>query len=166
MQLNAAWMRAALQQVVGQSDPRAAQQAVAKADPMAEQAVIGSTGALDQDQISGDTISQLVGVRIATPFFGTGFNFCVGEQKSWLVSRLLCFVSASCPEPIVQSQLPMTEASCEACSCDAYSMPGSRNRLLRTVWRLSVLPDQIDPLTCPLWCLQIGTSLVSPKWAL
>ena len=76
--------------MVGQSDPKAAQQAVAKADPTAEQAVIGSTGALDQDQISGDTISQLVGVRIATPFFGTGFNFCVGERASWLVSGPFC----------------------------------------------------------------------------
>ena len=55
------------QQVVGQSDPKAA-----------EQATVASTSPLDQDQVSGDTISQLVGVRIATPFFGTGFNFCVG----------------------------------------------------------------------------------------
>ena len=94
MQLKATWVHAASQQVVGQSDPKAAQQAVAKADPTAEQAVIGSTGALDQDQISGDTISQLVGVRIATPFFGTGFNFCVGERASQLVSRLPSFMSA------------------------------------------------------------------------
>ena len=49
------------------------------ADPKAaQQAVVGSTSPLDQDLVSGDEISQLVGVRIATPFFGTGFNFCVG----------------------------------------------------------------------------------------
>ena len=35
---------------------------------------------LDQNLVSGDYISQQVGVRIATPFFGTGFNFCVGEH--------------------------------------------------------------------------------------
>ena len=41
----------------------------------------------DQDQITGDPISQVVGVRIATPIFGTGFNFCIGEichPPSWL----------------------------------------------------------------------------------
>ncbi|BDA49049.1 hypothetical protein COCOBI_13-1590 [Coccomyxa sp. Obi] len=32
---------------------------------------------LDREVITGDFISQVVGVRIATPFFGTGFNFCI-----------------------------------------------------------------------------------------
>ncbi|CAL8462830.1 g2364 [Coccomyxa elongata] len=32
---------------------------------------------LDREVIKGDFISQVVGVRIATPFFGTGFNFCI-----------------------------------------------------------------------------------------
>ena len=59
------------QQTIGTSDPKAA-----------EQATVTSTGGLDQDQITGDTISQIVGVRIATPFFGTGFNFCVGMAHS------------------------------------------------------------------------------------
>ena len=35
---------------------------------------------LDQDLATGDFISQSVGVRIATPFFGTGFNFCIGAH--------------------------------------------------------------------------------------
>ena len=62
------------QQMIGTSDPKAA-----------EQATVTSTSGLDQDQITGDTISQIVGVRIATPFFGTGFNFCVGRAHcTWL----------------------------------------------------------------------------------
>ena len=56
------------QQTIGTSDPKAA-----------EQATVASTSGLDQESISGDTISQIVGVRISTPFFGTGFNFCVGR---------------------------------------------------------------------------------------
>ncbi|CAL5229043.1 g12292 [Coccomyxa viridis] len=59
------------QQTIGTSDPKAA-----------EQATVTSTSGLDQDQITGDTISQIVGVRIATPFFGTGFNFCVDRYFS------------------------------------------------------------------------------------
>lgn len=42
---------------------------------------------LDREIITGDFISQVVGVRIATPFFGTGFNFCIGElpqSLGWL----------------------------------------------------------------------------------
>ncbi len=65
------------QQTIGVSDPKAA-----------EQATIGSTSGLDQDQISGDTISQIVGVRISTPFFGTGFNFCVGRAPSHCKPRV------------------------------------------------------------------------------
>ena len=118
---------AASQQVVGQSDPRAAQQAVAKADPTAEQAVIGSTGALDQDQISGDTISQLVGVRIATPFFGTGFNFCVGERPGSCHGCRALYAHAAW-DLLRQLSFPSAEASCDAHSCDAHSMPGSRKR--------------------------------------
>ena len=38
-----------------------------------------STKTLDNEVISGDNIGQIVGVKIATPFFGTGFNFCIGE---------------------------------------------------------------------------------------
>ena len=83
-------LRTGKQQVVGQSDPAAA-----------EQATVASTSPLDQDSVSGDTISQLVGVRIATPFFGTGFNFCVGVATTfshvWL--RPLgdaCMGSAAC----------------------------------------------------------------------
>ena len=36
----------------------------------------------DTDQISGNYISTVVGVRIATPLFGTGFNFCVGVPST------------------------------------------------------------------------------------
>ena len=64
-------LQAGQQRTIGTSDPAAA-----------EQATVSSTGTLDQDQVTGDTISQIVGVRIATPFFGTGFNFCVGEAIS------------------------------------------------------------------------------------
>lgn len=39
---------------------------------------------LDREVITGDFISQIVGVRIATPFFGTGFNFCIGEPPRFL----------------------------------------------------------------------------------
>ncbi len=60
-------LRTGTQQVVGQSDPAAA-----------EQATVASTSPLDEEIVSGDDISQIVGVRIATPIFGTGFNFCVG----------------------------------------------------------------------------------------
>ena len=40
--------------------------------------VQGASG-LDQEVITGDYISSIVGVRISTPIFGTGFNFCIGE---------------------------------------------------------------------------------------
>lgn len=43
---------------------------------------------LDKEIVSGDFISQIVGVRIATPFFGTGFNFCVGTQLLLLPVRI------------------------------------------------------------------------------
>lgn len=43
--------------------------------------------ALDGEVITGDYISAVVGVRIATPFFGTGFNFCIGAQ---LLGFLTC----------------------------------------------------------------------------
>ena len=36
----------------------------------------------DSNQISGNYISTVVGVRIATPLFGTGFNFCVGVPST------------------------------------------------------------------------------------
>ncbi|KAK9836033.1 hypothetical protein WJX81_007709 [Elliptochloris bilobata] len=36
-----------------------------------------STKNLDNEIITGDNIGQIVGVKIATPFFGTGFNFCI-----------------------------------------------------------------------------------------
>ncbi len=62
-------IHAGQQQTIGTSDPKAA-----------EQATVASTSGLDQESISGDTISQIVGVRISTPFFGTGFNFCVGKM--------------------------------------------------------------------------------------
>lgn len=41
-----------------------------------------SATGLDGDSITGDYISSIVGVRIATPLFGTGFNFCIGEPPS------------------------------------------------------------------------------------
>ena len=40
---------------------------------------VAGANPLDREIITGDFISQIVGVRIATPFFGTGFNFCIGE---------------------------------------------------------------------------------------
>ena len=45
---------------------------------------------LDREVITGDFISQIVGVRIATPFFGTGFNFCIGELSQFLGGGLTC----------------------------------------------------------------------------
>jgi hypothetical protein len=42
---------------------------------------------LDREVITGDFISQIVGVRIATPFFGTGFNFCIGEALRIVTKR-------------------------------------------------------------------------------
>ncbi|BDA41090.1 hypothetical protein COCOBI_01-7450 [Coccomyxa sp. Obi] len=38
---------------------------------------VQGASALDGEVITGDYISAVVGVRIATPFFGTGFNFCI-----------------------------------------------------------------------------------------
>ena len=35
----------------------------------------------DPEEATGDYLSGIVGVRIATPFFGTGFNFCIGERQ-------------------------------------------------------------------------------------
>ncbi len=53
-----------------------------------------STRGLDNEIITGDYISQIVGVKIATPFFGTGFNFCIGAalpapgpSRSWAAAR-------------------------------------------------------------------------------
>ena len=41
-----------------------------------------SATGLDGESITGDYISSIVGVRIATPLFGTGFNFCIGEPPA------------------------------------------------------------------------------------
>ncbi|EIE26350.1 hypothetical protein COCSUDRAFT_58887 [Coccomyxa subellipsoidea C-169] len=38
---------------------------------------VQGTSALDGEVITGDYVGAVVGVRIATPFFGTGFNFCI-----------------------------------------------------------------------------------------
>ena len=35
----------------------------------------------DPEEATGDYLSGIVGVRIATPFFGTGFNFCIGKRQ-------------------------------------------------------------------------------------
>jgi hypothetical protein len=40
-------------------------------------ALIGELGGLGADQSTGSVIQMLGGFRIATPWFGTGFNFCV-----------------------------------------------------------------------------------------
>ncbi|KAK9916605.1 hypothetical protein WJX75_004794 [Coccomyxa subellipsoidea] len=39
------------------------------------------TSALDGEVITGDYIGAVVGVRIATPFFGTGFNLCIVQPS-------------------------------------------------------------------------------------
>jgi len=43
---------------------------------------VQGTSALDGEVITGDYIGAVVGVRIATPFFGTGFNFCIGKRRA------------------------------------------------------------------------------------
>lgn len=40
---------------------------------------VTATSPLDGPSVAGSVISLVTGVRIATPFFGTGFNFCVGQ---------------------------------------------------------------------------------------
>ena len=44
------------------------------------QNVAGATS-LDNEASTGDYFSVLQGVRLATPLFGTGYNFCVGETR-------------------------------------------------------------------------------------
>ena len=41
---------------------------------------VTASSPLDGPTVSGSEISMVVGTRISTPFFGTGFNFCVGES--------------------------------------------------------------------------------------
>ncbi len=43
---------------------------------------IDATTPFDGPSVSGSEISLILGTRIATPFFGTGFNFCVGTHHS------------------------------------------------------------------------------------
>ena len=43
---------------------------------------VTASSPLDGPTVSGSEISMVVGTRISTPFFGTGFNFCVGERPS------------------------------------------------------------------------------------
>ena len=38
------------------------------------------------EQATGSYIGAIVGVRISTPIFGTGFNFCVGTYAALLQS--------------------------------------------------------------------------------
>lgn len=61
---------------------RVYQGSVAGGQALAGQTDIVSTKGLDQEIITGDNIGQIVGVKIATPFFGTGFNFCIGAALS------------------------------------------------------------------------------------
>lgn len=44
---------------------------------VAANALIGELGPLRADESTGSIIQFLFGMRISTPFFGTGFNFCV-----------------------------------------------------------------------------------------
>lgn len=39
---------------------------------------VTASSPLDGISVSGSQVSLVVGTRISTPFFGTGFNFCVG----------------------------------------------------------------------------------------
>jgi hypothetical protein len=52
------------------------------AQPLSHPLQVQSTHALDGPSVSGSEISVIVGVRIATPLFGTGFNFCIGAHCS------------------------------------------------------------------------------------
>lgn len=61
---------------------RVQQGSAATGQALAGQTDIVSTKGLDQEIITGDNIGQIVGVKIATPFFGTGFNFCIGAALS------------------------------------------------------------------------------------
>ena len=45
---------------------------------------IASSSPLDGPSISGSEISAVVGMRIATPFSGTGFAFCIGARRHML----------------------------------------------------------------------------------
>jgi hypothetical protein len=40
---------------------------------------VNGASPLDAEVVTGDYLSGLLGVRVATPFFGTGFNFCIGK---------------------------------------------------------------------------------------
>jgi hypothetical protein len=54
-------------------------QTTAAGVPLNGQTIQGASP-YDGEFITGDYIGAVVGVRIATPFFGTGFNFCIGKQ--------------------------------------------------------------------------------------
>ena len=101
---------------------------------------------LDQNIASGDYISQQVGVRVATPFFGTGLYFCVGEHALhppcllWHCKAaghpwLMCGASTPCPSPL--------------------SLPVQWGQAMRS--RFSAVG---------MCWVQIGTLGASPKWAL
>jgi hypothetical protein len=47
--------------------------------------------------IAGSVIELLFGIRIATPFFGTGFNFCIGELPNFFACTSL---SSACKFPL------------------------------------------------------------------
>ena len=48
-------------------------------------ALISELNGLGPNESTGTTLQLLAGVRVATPWFGTGFNFCVGagEAGGW-----------------------------------------------------------------------------------
>ena len=51
----------------------------------------------DNEEAQGDDLAGIVGVRISTPIFGTGFNFCVGKHAPAILTGSSGY---SCPAVI------------------------------------------------------------------
>ena len=143
-----------------------AQDSVVSADPY--------TGT-DNVVATGSYISSVLGVRLSTPLFGTGFNACIGARAApatppWC-SQFQAELCVSMPG--VRASTPLIGTGFSACN-GARALSASKQLVrVRLTVVLGSVPRPRDPRPCPSWptltppmCAgQTATLAASPRWA-
>ena len=135
---------------------------------------VTASSPLDGPSVAGSVISLVTGVRIATPFFGTGFNFCVGKPPVSLTRPQSCpdfasaqtdegcrYTSPVCGTPAVlqthPAQDPVFAKATGSGTSLAYTASQAQNDTCAT-------PGVV--LGLRQTCLQTAISGAFPRWAL
>lgn len=93
---------------------------------------IDATTPFDGPSVSGAEISLIVGTRIATPFFGTGFNFCVGALPHSTSPQQCVSLLVVRPE---YEAIELHDASASTAVSDYGQVPQSQCWRLLSLWR-------------------------------